>query len=116
MPAIRASPTPLADQNHPRPDLSRRGLILSDSRMGAPGNVQQLVSQRIETLRRTGAEKAGAKGLLDSVQQLREATTDAERVADEAVERASTMTGELGSSPPLGKGPFSRQVRMLPDS
>ncbi len=72
-------------------------ITLSDSRMGALRNVQQLVSQRIETLRRTGAEKAGAKGLLDSVQQLREATTDAERVADEAVERASTMTGEVES-------------------
>jgi GAF domain-containing protein len=72
-------------------------ITLSESRMGALRNVQQLVSQRIETLRRSGAEKQGAKGLLETVAQLREATTDAERVANEAVERASTMTGEVDS-------------------
>jgi GAF domain-containing protein len=70
---------------------------LSDSRMGALRNVQQLVSQRIETLRRSHTEKAGARALLDTVDQLRAATADAERVANEAVDRASTMTGEVES-------------------
>jgi methyl-accepting chemotaxis protein len=70
-------------------------ITLSDSRMGALRNVQQLVSQRVETLRRLQTEKAGARALLDSVNQLRAATADAERVANEAVERASTMTEEV---------------------
>ncbi len=72
-------------------------ITLSDSRMSALRNVQQLVSQRMETLRRSAAEKAGARSLLETVSQLRAATADAERVADEAVDRATTMTGEVDS-------------------
>ena len=74
-----------------------RTVSLTDSRMGALRNVQQLVSQRMETLRRSEAEKAGARALLESVDQLRGATADAERVANEAVHRASTMIGEVDS-------------------
>ena len=77
--------------------FTSRTITLSDSRMGALRNVQQLVSQRIETLRRSGTEKAGARALLETVSQLRSATADAEGVADEAVERATTMTGEVDS-------------------
>jgi GAF domain-containing protein len=77
--------------------FTTRTILLSESRMGALRNVQQLVSQRMETLRRSGTEKAGARALLETVSQLRSATADAERVADEAVDRATTMTGEVDS-------------------
>jgi hypothetical protein len=70
---------------------------LSESRLGALRNVQQLVSQRIESLRRAATEKAGARALMETVQNLRAATADAEGVADEAVQRATTMTGEVDS-------------------
>jgi putative methionine-R-sulfoxide reductase with GAF domain len=70
-------------------------IALSESRMGALRNVQQLVSQRMESLRRSATEKAGARDLQETVSQLRAATADAERVAQEAVDRATTMTGEV---------------------
>jgi GAF domain-containing protein len=75
--------------------FTTRTITLSDSRMSALRNVQQLVSQRVETLRRSGVEKAGARALLESVDQLRNATADAQRVADEAVDRARTMSSEV---------------------
>ncbi|WP_250003486.1 methyl-accepting chemotaxis protein [Actinoplanes sp. M2I2] len=70
---------------------------LSDSRMDALRNVQQLVSQRLDVVR--GAETAArnARALLDTVDRLRTATADASRVADEAVGRASDMTGDVSS-------------------
>ncbi|HET6483953.1 MAG TPA: methyl-accepting chemotaxis protein [Actinoplanes sp.] len=70
---------------------------LSESRMDALRNVQQLVSQRLDVVR--GAETAArnARGLLDTVSRLRTATADASRVADEAVGRASDMTGDVAS-------------------
>ena len=68
---------------------------LSDSRTSALRNVQQLVSQRLDVLRR-GEESAGnARDLLDTVSRLREAASDAGRVAESAVSQASTMTGEV---------------------
>ncbi|GLY27463.1 methyl-accepting chemotaxis protein [Kineosporia sp. NBRC 101731] len=70
---------------------------LSESRMGALRNVQQLVSQRLESLRRAESEKSGARALFETVQQLRGATQDATRVAGEAVDRAGAMTGEVES-------------------
>jgi methyl-accepting chemotaxis protein len=51
----------------------------------------------METLRRTGVEKAGARALLDTVDQLRNATADAQQVADLAVDRAKTMSAEVDS-------------------
>nr|WP_221377614.1 methyl-accepting chemotaxis protein [Actinoplanes polyasparticus] len=70
---------------------------LSDSRMDALRNVQQLVSQRLDVVR--GAEQAAnnARELLDTVSRLRTATSDASRVADDAVNRASDMTGDVAS-------------------
>ena len=68
---------------------------LSDSRAAALRNVQQLVSQRLDIVRRAEADTANARELLDTVARLRETTVDAGRVADEAVTRASTMTGEV---------------------
>jgi len=70
---------------------------LSDSRMDALRNVQQLVSQRLDVVR--GAEQAAsnARELLDTVSRLRTATGDASRVADDAVNRASDMTGDVAS-------------------
>ncbi|MDP9826963.1 GAF domain-containing protein [Kineosporia succinea] len=68
---------------------------LSESRMGALRNVQQLLNQRLETIRRADNEKEGARNLLDTVEQLRGATQDATRVQREAVDRAGDMTGEV---------------------
>ncbi|NJC64212.1 GAF domain-containing protein [Planosporangium flavigriseum] len=70
---------------------------LSDSRMSALRDVQQLISQRLDDLYRAEVEAASARALLDTVSQLRAATEDAARVADEAVSRADTMTGEVDS-------------------
>ncbi len=68
---------------------------LSESRASALRNVQQLVSQRVEVLRRTELDAENARALLDTVAQLREAAADAGRVAEDAVARASAMTTEV---------------------
>jgi len=68
---------------------------LSDSRGSALRNVQQLVSQRLDVLRRTEESADNARDLLDTVSRLREAAGDAGRVAEHAVSQASTMTGEV---------------------
>jgi methyl-accepting chemotaxis protein len=70
---------------------------LSESRISAFRDVQQLVSQRLHNLYRAEADAVSARALLDTVSQLRAATEDAARVADEAVSRARTMTGEVDS-------------------
>jgi GAF domain-containing protein len=72
-------------------------ITLSESRMTALRNVGQLVSQRLESLRRAATERDGARALLETVEQLRAATADAERVASEAVGRAQTMIVEVDS-------------------
>jgi hypothetical protein len=68
---------------------------LSDSRASALRNVQQLVSQRLDVLRRTEESADNARELLDTVSRLREAANDAGRVAENAVTQASAMTGEV---------------------
>ena len=68
---------------------------LSDSRASALRNVQQLVSQRLDVLRRTEESAENARELLDTVSRLREAADDAGRVAESAVSQASTMTCEV---------------------
>jgi putative methionine-R-sulfoxide reductase with GAF domain len=68
---------------------------LSESRASALRNVQQLVSQRLDVLRRTEESADNARELLDTVARLREAADDAGRVAESAVTQASTMTGEV---------------------
>ncbi len=68
---------------------------LSESRASALRNVQQLVSQRLDVLRRGEESAANARELLDTVARLREAAGDAGRVAESAVVQASTMTGEV---------------------
>jgi hypothetical protein len=70
---------------------------LSDSRADALRNVQQLVSQRLEVVRAAELASANARALLDTVDRLRSATADATRVADEAVTRASAMTGDVNA-------------------
>ncbi|MGY1840458.1 MULTISPECIES: methyl-accepting chemotaxis protein [unclassified Modestobacter] len=70
---------------------------LSESRRSALRNVQQLVSQRLDVLRRSEESAANARELLDTVSRLREAAGDAGRVAESAVSQASTMTGEVVS-------------------
>jgi GAF domain-containing protein len=70
-------------------------ITLSESRASALRNVQQLVSQRMEVLVRGEADAANARDLLETVSRLREAASAAGRVADRAVEQASTMTTEV---------------------
>ncbi|MBU2665366.1 GAF domain-containing protein [Actinoplanes bogorensis] len=70
---------------------------LSESRMDALRNVQQLVSQRLDVIRGAETAAGNARNLLDTVSRLRTATADASRVADEAVGRASDMTGDVAS-------------------
>ncbi|MCW2581445.1 MAG: Methyl-accepting chemotaxis sensory transducer [Klenkia sp.] len=68
---------------------------LSDSRASALRNVAQLVSQRMEVLRRSDSDAANARALLDTVTRLRQAADDAGRVAVGAVEQAGSMTAEV---------------------
>ncbi|WP_432513001.1 methyl-accepting chemotaxis protein [Kineococcus sp. SYSU DK001] len=68
---------------------------LSESRASSLRNVQQLVSQRLDVLRRVEDEAANSAALLDTVSRLRDAVLDAGRVADSANGRASSMTGEV---------------------
>jgi putative methionine-R-sulfoxide reductase with GAF domain len=68
---------------------------LSESRGSALRNVQQLVSQRLDVLRRSDESSDNARDLLDTVARLREAANDAGRVAESAVSQASTMTEEV---------------------
>jgi hypothetical protein len=70
-------------------------ITLSDSRASALRNVQQLVSQRLEVLRRSEEAAGNARDLLDTVARLREAAGDAGRVAESAVTQATTMTDEV---------------------
>ncbi|MEU4238211.1 methyl-accepting chemotaxis protein [Actinoplanes sp. NPDC026619] len=70
---------------------------LSDSRADALRNVQQLVSQRLDIVRSNEVAATNARALLDTVGRLREATNDATRVADQAVSRASDMTGDVAA-------------------
>jgi hypothetical protein len=70
---------------------------LSESRASALRNVQALVSQRIEVLRRVSEDAENARALLETVSRLREAADAAGRVAERAVEQASTMTVEVES-------------------
>jgi putative methionine-R-sulfoxide reductase with GAF domain len=70
---------------------------LSDSRADALRNVQQLVSQRLDTLRRAAADAERSRELLDSVDRLREAADAAGQVAENAVAQASTMTAEVAA-------------------
>jgi putative methionine-R-sulfoxide reductase with GAF domain/uncharacterized protein with GYD domain len=68
---------------------------LSESRASSLRNVQQLVSQRLDIVRGAEIAAQNARDLLDTVDRLRSATMDAARVADEAVGRASNMTGDV---------------------
>jgi putative methionine-R-sulfoxide reductase with GAF domain len=68
---------------------------LSESRLSALRDVQRLISQRVDDLYRAEADAASARALLHTVAQLREATEDATRVADEAVSRARAMADEV---------------------
>jgi len=70
---------------------------LSESRASALRNVQQLVSQRLDIVRNAETSAGNARDLLDTVDRLRAATSDATRVADEAVSRASDMTGDVAA-------------------
>nr|WP_269205137.1 methyl-accepting chemotaxis protein [Motilibacter aurantiacus] len=75
--------------------FTTESIELSESRAAALRNVQQLVSQRLAVLRRAEEDAKRARLLFDTVSRLRAATDDAGRVADEAVQRSSTMTGEV---------------------
>jgi Methyl-accepting chemotaxis protein (MCP) signalling domain/GAF domain len=68
---------------------------LSESRASALRNVQQLVSQRLDILRRADADAANSRALLETVARLRDAAAEAGRVAASAVAKASSMTEEV---------------------
>ena len=70
---------------------------LSESRASALRNVQQLVSQRLDAVRATETAAQNARDLLNTVDRLRAATSEATRVADEAVSRATAMSGDVTS-------------------
>jgi methyl-accepting chemotaxis protein-like sensor/GAF domain-containing protein len=70
---------------------------LSESRLDALRNVQLLVSQRLDVLRRGSADTQRSRDLLDSVDRLREAAAAAGQVAESAVAQASTMTAEVAA-------------------
>ena len=70
---------------------------LSDSRADALRNVQRLVSQRLDALRRAEADVQRSRELLDSVDRLREAAAAAGQVAENAVAQAATMTTEVAT-------------------
>jgi GAF domain-containing protein len=68
---------------------------LSDSRASALRNVAQLVSQRMDIVRRAETDAQNSRALLETVSRLREAADDAGRVAEKAVAQASSMTTEV---------------------
>jgi GAF domain-containing protein len=70
---------------------------LSGSRGSALRNVQQLVSQRLDILRRAEADAVNSRALLQTVDLLREAADEAGRVAETAVAQASSMTEEVAA-------------------
>ncbi|SFO27010.1 methyl-accepting chemotaxis sensory transducer with GAF sensor [Geodermatophilus obscurus] len=72
-------------------------IALSASRADALRNVQQLVSQRLDVLRRAAADAQRSRELLDTVDRLREAAAAAGQVAASAVAQASTMTSEVAA-------------------
>ncbi|PRY16938.1 methyl-accepting chemotaxis protein [Kineococcus rhizosphaerae] len=80
---------------------------LSESRASSLRNVQQLLSQRLDVLRRSDGDAVRSHALLDTVSRLRDAVNDAGRVADAAVGQASTMTNEVdaltGASAAVGE-------------
>ncbi|WP_278247126.1 methyl-accepting chemotaxis protein [Klenkia soli] len=68
---------------------------LSESRAAALRNVQQLVSQRLDVLRRSEEAARNARDLLETIARLRQASGDAGLVAEQAVGQATTMTREV---------------------
>ncbi|MGY1604442.1 methyl-accepting chemotaxis protein [Geodermatophilus sp. SYSU D00815] len=70
---------------------------LSESRASALRNVQTLVSQRLDVLRRGEEDAENARALLETVSRLRDAAAAAGRVAERAVEQASAMTTQVES-------------------
>jgi GAF domain-containing protein len=70
---------------------------LTESRASALRNVQRLVSQRLDIVRNAEVSATNARNLLDTVERLRTATSDATRVADEAVDRASAMSTDVAA-------------------
>ena len=70
---------------------------LSESRASALRNVQALVSQRLDVLRRGEADAQNARALLETVSRLREAASAAGQVAERAVQQAGAMTTEVES-------------------
>lgn len=68
---------------------------LSDSRAASLRNVQQLVSQRLDVLRRNEESSQNARELLETIARLRDAANEAGQVAENAVHQASTMTGDV---------------------
>jgi hypothetical protein len=75
--------------------FTTESIELSESRGSALRNVAQLVSQRLDILRRAETDAANSRALLETVSRLRQAADDAGRVAEKAVAQASSMTEEV---------------------
>jgi GAF domain-containing protein len=75
--------------------FTTESIELSDSRGSALRNVAQLVSQRLDIVRRAATDADNSRALLETVQRLRQAADDAGRVAEKAVGQASSMTAEV---------------------
>jgi len=75
--------------------FSTESIALSSTRAEALRNVGQLVSQRIETLRRASQDAQSAGALLQTVSRLSADADQAVQVAGEAVGRTATMAGDV---------------------
>jgi len=75
--------------------FTTREIELSPSRAAALRNVQLLVSQRMQMLRRSEHDAEKAHALLGSINELRRASMDASAVGEQAMRGASAMTVEV---------------------
>ncbi|GAA0278071.1 methyl-accepting chemotaxis protein [Cryptosporangium japonicum] len=75
--------------------FTTREIELSPSRAAALRNVQLLVSQRMQMLRRAEHDYEKAQALLGSINELRRASMDASSVGEQAMRGASAMTVEV---------------------
>jgi len=75
--------------------FTTKEIELSPSRMAALRNVQLLVSQRMQMLRRSEQDAEKAQALLGSINELRRASMDASAVGEQAMRGATAMTVEV---------------------
>ncbi|MBB2903644.1 hypothetical protein FHR75_004487 [Kineococcus radiotolerans] len=77
--------------------FTTESIELSPSRASALRNVAQLLSQRLEMLRRAEQDGASARALLDTVSRLRHAAQNSDRVAESARSQAASMEQDVAA-------------------